>query len=36
VHRKAKDPEQPDSVAFSPTTFVAGTIALWTIYLLAA
>jgi len=34
--RKAKDPEQPDSVAFSPTTFAVGAIAFWAIYLLAA
>ncbi len=36
THRKAKDPEQPDSVAFSPTTFAVGAIAFWAIYLLAA
>jgi Gpi18-like mannosyltransferase len=34
--RKAKDPGQPDSVAFSPTTFAVGAIAFWAIYLLAA
>jgi len=36
AHRKAKDPKQPDSVAFSPTIFVAGLAAFWITYLLIA
>lgn len=36
VHRKGRDPEQPDSVAFSPTIFVLGILAFWITYLLIA
>jgi hypothetical protein len=36
AQRKAKDPKQPDSVAFSPTIFVAGLAAFWITYLLIA